>query len=293
MAEDSTFAQRNGAQSPPNFTLLGEPLRPALQPVGPLVSILIPCCGMLEYTKILVPSILRHTRPPFELVFIDIGSLDGTAEYLAGVATVHPSIRVEVVRTPTDLGIRDACDEGVGKARGDYLILLNNDTVVTGGWIHHLMGLLSHSPAMGLAGPMSNYVGGPQLVEAVPYRIGPKKLPRLEGRYGTSEVLVDVEAVEEFSRQFREENRAKWTETERLSGFCLMLKREVLLKTGPIDAWSDLNIFDTDQLCSKARQAGFKLAICRDLFIHHFGSRTFSGGAPERKANEADNMVVA
>ena len=62
---------------------------------------------MLEYTKLLIPSILKYTRSPYELIFIDIGSLDGTAEYLAGVATVHPSIRVEVVRTPTDLGIKD------------------------------------------------------------------------------------------------------------------------------------------------------------------------------------------
>jgi hypothetical protein len=36
-----------------------------------LVSILIPCCGMAEYTKLCVPSILRHTREPFELIFID------------------------------------------------------------------------------------------------------------------------------------------------------------------------------------------------------------------------------
>jgi hypothetical protein len=43
---------------------------------------------------------------------------------------------------------------------------------------------------MGMAGPMSNYAAGPQLVETVPYRIGPKKLSGLEGRHGTSEVLI-------------------------------------------------------------------------------------------------------
>jgi hypothetical protein len=54
-----------------------------LSPPG-LVSILVPCCGMLEYTKLCVPGVLKHSRPPFELIAIDIGSLDGTAEYLAG-----------------------------------------------------------------------------------------------------------------------------------------------------------------------------------------------------------------
>jgi hypothetical protein len=51
-----------------------------------LASILVPCCGQLEYTKLCVPSLLAHTRQPFELIFLDIGSLDGTAEYLAGIA---------------------------------------------------------------------------------------------------------------------------------------------------------------------------------------------------------------
>ena len=66
-----------------------------------LVSIIIPCCGMLDYTKLCVPSVLRHSREPYELIFLDIGSLDGTAEYLAGVRDAAP-VRVEVVRTPAD-----------------------------------------------------------------------------------------------------------------------------------------------------------------------------------------------
>src|SRR5438105_6283420 len=85
-----------------------------LSPPG-LVSILVPCCGQLKYTKLCVPSILRHSRPPFELLFLDIGSLDGTAEYLAGVAAAAP-VRVEVVRTATDLGVPAACTDALGRA---------------------------------------------------------------------------------------------------------------------------------------------------------------------------------
>jgi len=278
MADKSYFSPNTG-------TIIGDPGKIPIPVVGPLVSILIPCAGMLEYTKILVPSILRHTRPPFELIFIDIGSLDGTAEYLAGVATVHSMIRVEVVRTPTDLGITDACKEALAKARGEFLVLLNNDTVVTNGWLNQLLSLLNNSVAIGMVGPMSNYAAPPQLVETVPYRVGPKKLGRLEGRHGASEVLVDVEAVESFAREFREKTKGKWVETERLGGFCLILKREALVKMGPLDPWTDLSLFDTDILSAKARQAGYTLAVCRDLFVHHFGARTFASGGPEKKEN--------
>ena len=52
--------------TPNSGTIFGDPGKVPIPVVGPLVSIIIPCCGMLEYTKLLLPSILQHTRPPFE-----------------------------------------------------------------------------------------------------------------------------------------------------------------------------------------------------------------------------------
>src|SRR5437588_363075 len=120
---------------------------PAVAGAG-LTSILIPCCGQLEYTKLCAPGLLRHTRPPFELLFLDVGSLDGTAEYLAGLAAAAPC-RVEVVRAPTDHDIPAACKEALGQARGDYVVLLNNDTVVPEGWLNQLIALASLSFGVG------------------------------------------------------------------------------------------------------------------------------------------------
>jgi GT2 family glycosyltransferase len=253
----------------------------AVAVVDPLVSILIPCCGMLEYTKLCVPSILRYSRRPIELIFIDIGSLDGTAEYLAGLAAGVAPLRVEAVRTATDLGISDACKEALGRAKGQYLVLLNNDTVVTHCWLDQMIALVSHSVDIGMVGPMSNSAAVPQLVETVPYRVGPRKVPRFQAAMGDGPILVDVSAIDNFAHDFREKNRGNYIHVERLGGFCLLLKREVLLRIGfALDAWADLGLFDTDVLSMKARQAGFNLAICRDLFVHHFGTRTFAQGAP-------------
>jgi GT2 family glycosyltransferase len=251
-----------------------------LEPRG-LVSILIPCCGQLEYTKLCVPSLLRHSRSPYELIFLDIGSLDGTAEYLAGVATAAP-VRVQVVRTATDLGIPEAVSEALAQARGEYLVLLNNDTVVNENWLNQMTALASASPHIGLVGPMSNYAAPPQLVETVPYRIGPRRGSRRSGgRAAGEEFLVDTAAVSAFAAEHRQKDAGKWVEAERLGGFCLLLKRQVLERIGSLEAWSGLGLFDTDILSAKARQAGFSLAVCRDLFIHHFGTRTFAHGAPQ------------
>ncbi|MBX9677748.1 MAG: glycosyltransferase [Gemmataceae bacterium] len=250
---------------------------------GTLASILIPCVGMLEYTKLCVASVLKHTRAPFELIFVDIGSLDGTFEFLSGVAMVQPQVRVEIVRTPSDLGIKDAIREAIHRIRGEYVVLLNNDTIVTNGWLNQMIGLAGMSPVMGLVGPMSSYAAPPQLVEAIPYRTNPKRSSRPHDRQTGSEANVDVDAINAFALEFREKNKGKWLETERLGGFCLLMKREVLKRIdnqGQLDKWTDLSLFDSDIVSAKAREAGFTLGVCRDLFIHHFGTRTFAHGAP-------------
>lgn len=255
-----------------------------------LVSIIIPCCGMIEYTKLCVPSILRHTRPPYELIFLDIGSLDGTTDYLAGVKTCLPAlgrgeaIRVEVVRTQSDLGIPDACKEAISTARGEYLVLLNNDTIVTQGWLLQMVTMANAHDNIGMVGPMSNYAPVGQLVETVPYRVKPKKNTG-HRRFGVRETLVDVDALDAFARQFRQERKGKWNQVERLAGYCLLVKRKVLDEIGMqnLAKWTDLSLFDTDILSVKAAQAKFVLACCRDLFVHHFGTRTFSQGAAGRE----------
>jgi glycosyltransferase involved in cell wall biosynthesis len=244
---------------------------------GPgLVSLLIPCCGMLEYTKLCVPAVLRCSRDPFELIFLDVGSLDGTAAYLAGLRDgLAGRVRVEACRAETDLDIQEKCQEALEKARGQYVCLLNNDTVVTPGWLDALTALAGVSEGFGLVGPMSNYAAPPQLVETVPYRVGPRKGAR------PGEPLVDVQAVQSFAREFGAQNKGKWLQAERLGGFCLLVKRAVLQRVGTaLNEWTDLGLFDTDILSAQAHQAGYQAVACRDLFVHHFGTRTFAHGAP-------------
>jgi GT2 family glycosyltransferase len=266
------------APGPPPGATLGERL-PQEQPVSVaspagLASILIPCCGQLEYTRLCLPGLLKHTRPPFELIFIDAGSLDGTAVYLSGFAAGASGLRVEVVRTPTDLGLGQAVQQALSRARGEFIVLVNNDCLVTEYWLLQLCNLAKLSPTIGLAGPMSNYAAPPQLVEDVPYRVGPRKggIP-LDG-----DALVDTSAVDGFARQWREQHRGQWLESERLGGFCLLVKREVFKRIGHLREAGDLSLFDTDLLSARARQAGFTLAVCRDCFVHHFGTRTFAHG---------------
>ena len=74
---------------------LAAPEHPARRSMSPsipsgLTSIIVPCCNQVEFTRLCVQALFRHTRPPWELIVVDNGSTDGTGDYLAGVRDAAP-----------------------------------------------------------------------------------------------------------------------------------------------------------------------------------------------------------
>jgi GT2 family glycosyltransferase len=113
--------------------------------VGGLASVIIPCWNQLEFTRKCLHALFRQTAPSWELVVIDNGSTDGTGSYLAGVQDASP-VPVTVIANGTNRGFPAAINQGLQYARGEYLVLLNNDVVVTEGWLSQLIGLASVAP---------------------------------------------------------------------------------------------------------------------------------------------------
>jgi GT2 family glycosyltransferase len=248
------------ADSPPEPTLTHAGARSVVSP-NCLVTVMIPCCGQLEYTRLCVPSVIRHSRQPYELIFVEVGSLDGTSEFLDGVAASAP-VRVEVVHEESEGGFASAVADGVGRARGECVVWLNNDTIVTDRWLQQLVALASAAPEIGAVGPMSNHAPAAQLVADVLYRLAVQKVG---GRQG-------IGILEQFAHEWRDGHKGQWAGADRLGGFCLLLKREVLKVVPLVGSAEDKALLDADDVSFRVQRAGYRLAICRDLFIHHFGS---------------------
>jgi len=83
---------------------------------------------------------------------------------------------------------------------------------------------------------MSNHAPPSQLVQTIPYRFGPRKGSGGLGGAEQGAALVDVSIVQSFARDFHQQHKGKWMEVESLGAFCLLLKREVLLKLGSLEA---------------------------------------------------------
>ncbi len=124
-------------------------------PAQPEVSIVIPVYNKWEYTAACLRSLAdTGCRTSFEVIVVDDQSSDETAARLAGVeGLVH-------VRNASNLGFVGSCNHGAEKARGHYVVFLNNDTQVLDGWLDALVETFDRFPETGLAGARLVYPDG-------------------------------------------------------------------------------------------------------------------------------------
>jgi glycosyltransferase involved in cell wall biosynthesis/Flp pilus assembly protein TadD/ubiquinone/menaquinone biosynthesis C-methylase UbiE len=241
-------------------------------PPKPRVSIIILTHNGLEYTKKCVAALQHSQKEPCEIIFVDNGSNDGSVAYLLQLVRDNPEYRLIV--NGENRGFAAGNNQGMAVARGDYIVLLNNDVVVGHGWLERLVACVDRSPRIGIAGPMSNYVSGPQLVREVAY-----DMTTLEGW---------PQFVETFAARHAGRARPFW----RVVGFCMLIKRAVIEKIGGLDEGFGLGNFEDDDFSMRAALAGFESWIAEDCFVHHFGSRTFVGAQIDYRKSLLKNWEI-
>jgi GT2 family glycosyltransferase len=213
------------------------------------VSIVIVAHNQLKYSGICIESVLKRTHYPFRLVLVDNGSTDGTEDYFRSIESAV------VIRNDTNAGFPAGANTGMRSADGAYVVLLNNDTIVTDGWLTRLVEAAESDETIGLVGPLTNHSKGAQLIGKRDFR--------------------DAQELEEYARRLATDNAGQRQLTDCLTGFCLLIKREVIEQIGYLDERFGIGNFEDDDYCLRARQAGYKLVIAMDCFVYHFGERTF------------------
>ena len=213
------------------------------------VSIVIVTYNNLDYTKLCLNSILNKTAyPNYEIVIVDNNSTDGTREYLKSIEGEN----IKVVLNDDNLGFAKANNIGINLSTGDFVILLNNDTVVTRGWI---VGLLRHfKDSVGMVGPVTNSIGNEAKIN-VDYS--------------------DLSEMDAFAEYYTAKHFGEEFEIGVLAMFCVAIKREVIDRVGLLDERYRVGMFEDDDYSLAVKRAGYKLVCAEDVFIHHFGGATF------------------
>ncbi|MBK5491853.1 glycosyltransferase family 2 protein [Bacillus sp. TH13] len=211
-----------------------------------LTSIIILTHNQLQYTQECIYSIRKYTvQQEYELIVVDNASTDGTVEWLQKQSDIL------LVKNAENMGFPKGCNQGIKKAKGENILLLNNDVVVTDRWLSNLIQCLNEEKDAAAVGPVTNSAS---YYSAIPtsYR--------------------DIQEMQEFASLYNQSDKNKWEERMKLIGFCMLIKKSVLDEIGLLDERFTPGNYEDDDLSLRIFEKGYKLYLCRDTFVHHYGS---------------------
>ena len=220
----------------------------------PKVSIIVLCYNQLDYTRQCVESILRNTAyANYELVIVDNNSEDGTADYLRRMEASDS--RIKIVLNRKNRGFAGGNNDGIAASSGEYIVLLNNDTLVTRGWLTSMVKRFRASDTTGIVGAVTNSIGNEAKIE-VDYE--------------------DVADMPAFAYRYTAEHMGEeYPHDGVLAMFCVMFSRRLIDEIGVLDENYGIGMFEDDDYSIAAKRAGYDLILPEDVFVHHYGSVSF------------------
>ncbi|WP_337098195.1 glycosyltransferase [Paenibacillus sp. YIM B09110] len=220
----------------------------------PSVSIIVLTYNQLDYTVQCISSIIEKTAyPNYELIIVDNNSMDDTPNYLRKLEKTYNHVKVFL--NNENLGFAGGNNVGLRHATGDYIILLNNDTLVTRGWI---TGFIKHFEAnhkLGLLGPVTNSIGNEAMIN-----VGYKS----------------IDDMEQFAYNYTLNHMGQvYGNIKALAMYCLVISNKALKDIGLLDENYKVGMFEDDDYSIAALKKGYEVLCAEDIFIHHYGSVSF------------------
>lgn len=217
-----------------------------------LVTIIIPFVNQSESTLVTVHSILSNCSFAVKILLVDDGSSEKELEIIKKEFAQFNNVLL--LKNNYDHGFASAVNRGLIEVETDYIILANNDIVVTPGSVERFI-QLANTKEIGIIGCMSNNASGFQQVESCDYNC--------------------IEEMYEFANKNNLNFKSKFINFPRVAFFFTLIKKEVIDRIGGLDERFNPGNFEDDDFCLRSNMAGFNTIVAQDVFIHHYGSKSF------------------
>jgi GT2 family glycosyltransferase len=229
------------------------------------VSFLIPLYNCLPLTQATLAS-LQATLPAgldHQIILIDDGSTDGTRDWLRTLSAVPAHSHLQVLLNDHNLGYAATNNRAAAAATGDFLVLLNNDLVLTPRWLEPM--LAAHASLGSRAGILGNVqrTVATKEIEHAGFTINAKGKP------------VHRRDLPPFSPAVKI--------VPAVTGACLLIQRTLWHTLGGFDT-AFVNGGEDVDLCLRAQKSGYVTAVAqRSVIFHHVSS------SPGRKRRDEQN----
>jgi hypothetical protein len=207
-----------------------------------MVSIVIPAHKGLKYLKECIASISRHTPNKLEYLLVDNESLDGTLEYFKTI----PNATVIANKVFNEWA--EGYHQSFLAAKGEYIVLLSNDAIVTKNWLSRMLWWLHEDSTIGMVGVRTNCGSNHQALKQLSYKT--------------------MEEMNDFAEQWSEKHSRQGYKAEMLSDVCLMFHRNLIERIGRFDNRYSLFSGDAHDFSARTMNSGKKLWVANDVFIH-------------------------
>lgn len=224
-----------------------------------IVTVSYNCSSDAELTVRCVDAAAGNVKITYYL--IDGGSNSAEKAAISQFCANYQTKRVELkfIDVETNLGYSGANNIGINQALSDgvtHVCLLNPDVIVTDYWLERMIA-----------------EGGP-FISAVSNAVGNEQT--IPFNYEAERNFSAFSVVNEFSRKFTAAFCEKIVSTEYIGFFCALIRREVIESIGLLDEQFFPGGFEDLDYCLRARNSGFDLWIARHIYLHHWGSASFS-----------------
>jgi len=238
-------------------------------PSGVSVDVVVCVHDALPDVRRCLRSLLAAGEHTLHLILVNDGSEEETARFLRWFAAQHPS--VELIEHPEPPhGYTIAANLGLAASTGDYVALLNSDTLVTAGWLDEIIELGEGDAQIGIFGPLSN-AASHQSVPAV----------RAGGEWATNPAPAGI-TPDVIGLLVRRASDCLAPRVPFINGFCYVIKRAVIDSLGTFDEETFAAGFGEENDYSiRALDAGFSLSIADRAYVHHAKSRSYGSRRKE------------
>jgi GT2 family glycosyltransferase len=225
----------------------------------PRVSVIIVTYASADEIAACIQSLLEQVVP-VEIFIVDNASPDNTAKIVADYASRFENIHA--ILNKENIGLAAANNSPLGKCLGEYVLILNPDTILRDYSLERMVDFLDRSPDVGVVGPKNVYEDGTPhvsfhrnwgLLQVLIWRIMPYRLPRLLHDRFSSYKCQDLLFV---------------------SGACLLVRRSLFEQIGGYDPEYFLTVEDACDLCIRSRNTGSRVVFLPDAEVLHITGRS-------------------